>query len=237
MNIALLGSGEFQTWTIPVDRWLLEHSANKNGKVLIFPTASAPEGDDIFNNWADMGYDHFQKLAADAKVIELKTRDDAYKHKFIHQLKGAGAIVFSGGNPAYLVEVLLNTPFMAELLEIIKAGVSFEGCSAGATMLGRITFDISKEDLTRDMLSGGLSVFPNWFILPHYNMMDSYKTGMRQFVFEQAPKDTTLVGIDEDTAMVGDGKNFSVMGSGSIFVKLPGMQEHTYPAGQTLALQ
>ena len=55
---ALLGSGEFEPWTEEVDRWLLERTTG-SGRVLILPTASAPEGDAIFNQWGDMGLEHY----------------------------------------------------------------------------------------------------------------------------------------------------------------------------------
>jgi hypothetical protein len=40
---SLLGTGEFQPWSEPVDRRLVEE-ADGDGRVLILPTASAPEG-------------------------------------------------------------------------------------------------------------------------------------------------------------------------------------------------
>jgi hypothetical protein len=49
MQMALLGSGEFDPWSEPVERWLLERSSNPDGPVLIFPTASAHEGDSTFD--------------------------------------------------------------------------------------------------------------------------------------------------------------------------------------------
>src|SRR5206468_3584981 len=51
---ALLGSGEWQPWTDEVDRLLLERTTG-DGTVLILPTASAPEGDRVFEKWAWLG--------------------------------------------------------------------------------------------------------------------------------------------------------------------------------------
>src|SRR5207247_11167709 len=65
---ALLGSGEFEPWTAEVDRWLLERTIG-SGRVLILPTASAPEGDAVFNRWGDMGLAHYEELGIPAEVV------------------------------------------------------------------------------------------------------------------------------------------------------------------------
>src|SRR5439155_11002014 len=79
--IALLGSGEFEPWTEEVDRWLLER-ATGDGSVLVLPTASAPEGDPIFDGWANLGLDHYAQLGIPAQVVPLKTREDADRSSF-----------------------------------------------------------------------------------------------------------------------------------------------------------
>ena len=47
---ALMGSGEFQPWSRDVDVWALDHVTG-DGRVLVLPTASAPEGDEVFSEW------------------------------------------------------------------------------------------------------------------------------------------------------------------------------------------
>ena len=46
----LLGSGEFQPWSGEVDEWVLSRVTG-DGRVLVLPTASAPEGDEVFSRW------------------------------------------------------------------------------------------------------------------------------------------------------------------------------------------
>lgn len=41
---ALLGPGEFEPWAVGVDRWVLARARTGDPRVLILPTASAPEG-------------------------------------------------------------------------------------------------------------------------------------------------------------------------------------------------
>src|SRR5262245_49941284 len=107
-TIALLGSGEFEPWTEEVDRWTLER-ATGDGTVLILPAASAPEGDSVFDMWADMGLKHFGRLRIPAEVVPLKTREDADRPEMAARLSTASLAYFSGGNPAYLATMLLGT--------------------------------------------------------------------------------------------------------------------------------
>src|SRR5262245_63445341 len=54
----LLGSGEFEPWTHDVESRVLAE-ASGDGSVVILPTASAPDGDAVFDRWAKMGLDHY----------------------------------------------------------------------------------------------------------------------------------------------------------------------------------
>ena len=83
---SLLGSGEFQPWSEVADRWLLDR-AEGDGRVLILPTASAPEGDGVFDRWASMGLEHFASLGMTAEVVRLKVRLDAEDRLRRGQLK------------------------------------------------------------------------------------------------------------------------------------------------------
>ena len=106
----LLGSGEFEPWSADVDRQLLAE-ATGDGRVLILPTASAKEGDAIFDGWGSMGLEHFGSLGIPAEVLPIKTRDDAGRPEFVAKVAEASVAYFSGGNPAYLAATLNDTPF------------------------------------------------------------------------------------------------------------------------------
>ena len=128
--IALLGSGEFEPWTEPVDRWLLDR-ATGDGTVLILPTASAPEGDRVFTMWADMGLAHYGRLGIASEVVPMKTREDADRPEFAGMLERASIVYFSGGNPAYLATVLRESRFWNDLIRRLDQGLAYTGCSAG----------------------------------------------------------------------------------------------------------
>ncbi|MGH2819135.1 MAG: hypothetical protein ACRDJ5_00625, partial [Actinomycetota bacterium] len=78
MALALLGSGEFDPWSEPVERWLIERSRNPGGLALVVPAAAAHEGDGSFSAWGAKGLEHFAALGAPAEVLALKTREDAH---------------------------------------------------------------------------------------------------------------------------------------------------------------
>ena len=53
LSFAFLGSGEFDPWSEPVERWLFARSRNPSGPVLVCPTAAAHEGDESYDGWAN----------------------------------------------------------------------------------------------------------------------------------------------------------------------------------------
>lgn len=153
--IALLGSGEFEDWNAPVDRWLID-SSQRGESVLILPTASAPEGDEVFDKWGDMGTEYFRRLGASPEVLPIKTRADADEPAIVGALEEASLVYFSGGNPAYLVRTLKGTQFWSGLLQALRSGAGLAGCSAGANWLGGIAADTATMEYSK-MWTEGMS--------------------------------------------------------------------------------
>jgi cyanophycinase-like exopeptidase len=213
---ALLGSGEFEPWTEVVDRWMLSRPDARPGPVLILPTASAPEGDEVFDRWANKGLDHFARLGIEANVVPLKTREDAHREDLVRTLDGASVAYFSGGNPASLVSVLHDTPFWNELREHMGRGLGYVGCSAGVASLGEMASDSARDTLDGDLWTRGLGVFGGTWFGPHWDALDRYVPGLTGFIGSSLPDGTTLIGIDEDTAMTGEGSRWNVLGAGSV---------------------
>ena len=94
-TFALMGSGEFEPWSVEMDREVLAR-ANGDGRVVILPTASAKEGDEVFDDWAAKGLAHYASFGIPAEVIPLKVRDDASRPELIARLEGASVAFFSG---------------------------------------------------------------------------------------------------------------------------------------------
>jgi hypothetical protein len=62
----MIGSGEFEPWSEEVERAALE---GRDGRVAIVPTASASEGDAVFDRWGRMGLDHYAAMGIEASVV------------------------------------------------------------------------------------------------------------------------------------------------------------------------
>ncbi|MDP9330486.1 MAG: Type 1 glutamine amidotransferase-like domain-containing protein [Actinomycetota bacterium] len=231
MRFAWLGSGEFEEWHDDLDLWLLEAAAG-SGKVLLLPTASAREGDEVFNAWAMKGLEHYGRGGVPVEVVPLKTREDAYREDLVSLLDAAPAVFFSGGNPAYLADVLVGTPFWERLVSRLGDGLAYAGCSAGVACLPEMAPDSDVEEITVDALHPGLGLVKGAWLMPHWDMLDDYRPGLTTFIISSVPAGTTLVAIDETTAMVGDGSSWRVMGSSGVHVLSDGEWTH-HRAGET----
>jgi cyanophycinase-like exopeptidase len=231
--IALLGSGEFEPWSAEVDRLLLARA--RPGPVLVMPTASAPEGDGVFEAWATKGSDYYTSLGIEAEVLPLRNREDAFNAGMAARVESAAMVYFSGGNPAYLAATLTGTPFWQTLQDELRRGLAYVGCSAGAACLGDVAPDSDLDRLVPELWCPGLGFLPGVWIGPHWNMLDSYVPGLRDFFLRSVPPTARLICIDESTAIVGDGSSWSVVGVAAAHSQVNG-EWHDYPAGQALSL-
>ena len=230
---SLLGSGEFQPWSEPVDRRLLEE-ADGDGRVLILPTASAPEGKDVFERWGSLGLAHFARLEAPAEVLDLRTREDTDDPRILEKLDGASAVYFSGGNPAYLAATLADSEFLGTMLKQLDRGMGYAGCSAGVACLNEQTFDSNSTDMSQ-VWKPGLDLVPKTMFSPHWDMVDGWIPGAADFILSSVPEGYAFIGLDEDTAMVGTGETWEVMGRSGIHVRQDGREE-TYREGDRFDL-
>jgi cyanophycinase len=209
---ALLGSGEFEPWAEEADRWCLDRS--RPGRVLILPTASAPEGDEVFDRWGRMGLEHYARMGVLAEVVPLRTREDAARREVCAALEGAAMVFFSGGNPGYLAETLEGTAFWGGVVRGLDRGLAYGGCSAGIAVLGQR----AAWRLNRRIFRTALGVFPQTNLAPHWDAVDRFVPGMREYLSSELGATERLVAVDERTAMVGDGNGWSVFGAGSVHV-------------------
>ena len=231
---SLLGSGEFLPWSETMDRLVLER-ADGDGRVLILPTASAKEGDEVFDGWAAKGMAHYGSLGIDAEVVPLKTREDAESPEFVARLEGASVAYFSGGNPAYLASTLADTPFWAALRGRMERGLAYVGCSAGVACLGDRAPDSDTRRFADGFWEPGLGVFHGVWFGPHWDALDSFVPGLSDFIVSSVPAGECLFAIDEQTAAIGDGAEWSVVGTSAVHVYRDGTWTH-HAAGSSFSL-
>jgi cyanophycinase len=230
---AFLGAGEFEPWHDGIDQGLL---AGRDGKVIVLATASAPEGDDVFQTWVDKGLAHYARAGVEATAPRLRVRDDAHDPEIVSELDDAACVFFSGGNPAYLAAVLADSPFWHRVQERLAEGsLAYAGCSAGVACLSDPTFDSATDDFER-VWAPGLGYFPTVLFGPHWDIVDTWIPGARAFIAAATPAGGCLVGIDEETALVGDGSTWNVHGRGGVYVHRDSEWIGEYRDGDTFVL-
>src|SRR5215471_14396110 len=74
-TVALVGAGEYLQGMLPVDKNLLDR-VNGTPKVVVLPTAAAPDGESVTSRWAKMGVEHFAQLGVTAEPMMLLNRTD-----------------------------------------------------------------------------------------------------------------------------------------------------------------
>lgn len=218
---ALLGSGEFQPWSHEVDSWMLERVTG-DGRVLVTPTASAPEGDEVFGGWSESGLEHFSRHAVPCEVLDVRDRTDADDVGLVDRVTGSSVIYFSGGNPAHLATTLNGSVLWKAVLAGLDRGMGYIGCSAGMASLGRKAPDSTVSEFSPALWADGLRLFPRTWFGPHWNMLDHYAPGLTDHIDTTVPDDDLLVGVDEQTAIVGDGERWQVIGLGSAHIRQAG---------------
>ena len=221
VSLALYGSGEFLAWSREVDQWCLDRATATGDRVLILPTASAPEGDAAFAKWSRMGFEHYEEQGLRPEVLDLRTRADAERVDLAAAVEGARLLFFSGGNPGYLAETLTGTRFWRAVLAAVADGTAIAGCSAGACILGTIVPFIEGEGITRWV--DGMRLLDLAYVAPHFDVLDSYQPGLRARVVGKRPDGSVVVGLDEETALCGDGETWDVRGNGGVWI---GRDEH-----------
>ena len=199
----------------PVDRILLDAVGGRGSRVVILPTASAPDGEATFARWGRMGREHFEELGATVDVLPVRVREDASEAAFVATVEGADLVYLSGGKPDHLYEVLVDTPLVAALRVMWERGGAIAGCSAGAMVLAgqRMSFGgrVPMPSRWRD----GLGFVPGAAVAPHY---DRWPEAMVAPMVLLAPAGTVVLGIDEETALVDRGGGWQVHGPGRVTV-------------------
>jgi len=221
----LLGSGEFEPWATEVEARALAGAVG-DGSVVILPTASATEGDAVFDRWGSMGLEHFAADGVPAEVLPVQTRADAERDDLAARAEAASIVYFSGGKPTYLAEVLHGSPLLDAILRAIARGAVWAGCSAGAMVVSR-----ARSGGTGGMTwRFGLGLIPNVAFGVHWDRIGRVP-GAAWWMSSRLPDGTWFVGIDEETAIWGDGADWEVVGLGGAHVRHDG-ERTSYRAGE-----
>jgi cyanophycinase-like exopeptidase len=225
-TVALVGAGEYLPDMEPVDRPLLARLPTPP-RVLVLPTAAAPDGPGVPERWANMGVEHFTRLGAAVEPLMLLTRADADRSDYARQIAAANFIYLSGGKPRYLLETLRDTNCWRAMRAVHAAGGVVAGCSAGAMALGGEVFDFPRPWPTL----AGLGLVPGVLVIPHFDELPRYLSA----ALSAAPHRSTVVGVDGMTALVCSSGEGLVLGRGRVVV-IAGRHRTEYRSGDRLPL-
>lgn len=231
--VALVGAGEFLPAMSAFDASLLAATGVARPRVAILPTASFPDGEDVFQRWAAMGVAHFAALGAEVEPVLVRDRDAADDAAAAQALGEADLIYLSGGKPAHLRAVLDGSAIGRALVEAHERGASLVGCSAGAMVLAGHAFDFRLRVLPFPLRWGlGLGCAPGLSVVPHY---DAWPEPLSALIALQAPRGSVVLGIDEATAVVGRGGGWQVHGASRVTL-WRGRHRERYRAGESFRL-
>ena len=197
--IALVGSGEYSVPMQELEKQLLHRaiSAGKKNHFVQIPTASSHEGDASRAKWKRLGQEQSDRIGSECIYLPVHEREDAFNPEFVEQVKGAGLIYFSGGDPHRVAEVFNGSPLWNEIVAQWETGTSLAGCSAGAMAFGGTIMGIRKSHH-----SPGLGLLPGIEVIPHYDKMLGWLPDRVSSFMARSVTNATLLGIDENTALV-----------------------------------
>jgi cyanophycinase-like exopeptidase len=188
--IALVGSGEFTPALESLDRELLAATGRSRPRVVILPTASAPDGEATFLRWAEQGRVHFAALGAEVEAVLVRDRAAAQDPGAAQAIGEADLIYLSGG-------------------------AVLAGCSAGAMVLADRRMGLRRRLLLPPSWQPAFGLVPRVAVAPHY---DAWPEVLMVACIIGAPRGGIVLGIDEETALVGRNGAWQVLGRGRVTV-------------------
>ncbi len=219
--VALVGAGEFLDTMAEFDRGLLAATGRKRPRVVILPTASADDGESVFQSWAEKGVAHFSGLGAEVEPVLVRNACEGRDPSAIQAVGEADLVYLSGGDPRLLLRVFNGSPLGAALSDAHARGAVIAGCSAGAMAIVGRTMDfrvVPKLHLPLPFpvrWPAALGLVEGIAVLPHYN---AFPEPLAACFALQAPRGGVVFGIDEHTAVVGRNGAWQVFGAGRITV-------------------
>jgi cyanophycinase len=214
--VALVGSGEFLPVMEEIDAGLLAATGRRRPRVALLPTASWPDGEEVFRRWASMGVEHFSALGAEVEPVLVRDRFDAEDASHVQAIGEADLIYLSGGKPGHLTDTLVSSALGAALVAAHERGAILAGCSAGAMTLAGRHWDLRGRRLFWPLRwRDGLGIVPRATVIPHY---DAWPEALSALLVLQAPRELSILGIDEETAAIGQNDAWQVQGRGRVTV-------------------
>jgi len=215
MNLALFGSGEFTDQVNDIDKYLISKFKPKN--IAVLPTAAGAEAD--VNKWIEMAKEHYGKFNLKVIPVPILNNADANQRYLVSLLEPADWIFFSGGDPGYLLDCLIDSKLWKVIASKLENGCLISGSSAGAMVMGNYLLSLSFRRVGKDskmLWKNGLEIV-DYTIIPHFDHFKRNKGFIRKMI-KLSPKEVkaSWMGIDENTAIIFSGGECVVHGLGNV---------------------
>jgi len=219
-TLALVGSGEFLDVMHPIDAALLERVGGATrARVVVIPSAAAPDGPQVVAQWVELGIAHFSGLGAAVTAAAITMREHADDPQMIARIAAANFIYFSGGKPGTLLRILIGSGAWAAVQSVYERGGVLAGCSAGAMILGSHLIEPRLRFGWPWAFVEAFGLVHDSIIIPHY---DAGATRVGGLLARSLPRGLTLIGVDEQTALVSDDRGWQVLGRAGVELRRRG---------------
>ena len=196
-------------------REFYQRSGGADGRIVILPTASAREegGVEYIDAFAALG------VRRPAKILPVRTREDANCPEIVEVASRATGIFISGGHQARLVSILGGTLLHKAIIDVYRNGHCVGGTSAGASALSAVMIANGHPGmLPRPRIAQflpGLGLIDTCIFDQHFRQ----RNRIGRMLYAVASNPGLLgIGIDEDTAAVIQGTSLNVYGSGAVTI-------------------
>ena len=209
-----------------MDLWLLGRIPRRPPRVVVLPTAAAPEDP---HRAAENGVRYFRRLGAVTAAAMVVTRGDAESRRRLAPLQKADLVYLTGGDPWHLLECLQGTALGGALEGFWRRGGMVVGSSAGAMVLGE-----KMRSREGEVWIEGLGLAARVAVLPHHERLAHFRIRLLRRSLDPG---VALLGIASATACVNSGGNtWQVVGAGTVTVYL-GEEAHRYRPSQHFTLR
>jgi cyanophycinase-like exopeptidase len=233
-SLALVGSGEYLPVMAEFEKSLISDGVSNGMKPIYIqiPTAAGQESQNRLAYWQQLGKAQADLLGVTQLFLPIYTRADANNLEYANQIKDAGLIYISGGDPHYLADCLIDTPVWSAIVANWQRGGSLAGCSAGAMVLST---QIPHFRLSRKQPTPGLNLIPHIRVIPHFNKFFKWIPDGAAKILLNLDTDVILIGIDELTAIVkrAGQDEWQVYGQAKLHT-LKGLPEQQLTHGQVI---
>jgi len=220
--IALVGGDEFRVGCETMDREILDVTGSAIPTVLVIPTAAAHQNP---SKAATHGCCYFSKLGAQASALMVLGVEQASDPEFLEPVDSADVLYFTGGSPAYLLDVLKGSLLLEKLKVTLARGAIVVGSSAGAMVLG-------SRMLFRNW-TDGLGIVQGLAVLPHHER--SNPSAISNYLESETTFDLSVLGIDAMAGCFKGPDGWRVVGQGTVTLYLNGVPQ-TFESGQQVPI-